>query len=74
MEGDEACLVCGGPPRAPTLESVLDGFESKSEAQQLRGLSFQGLEWLNDYVGVTEEEEVMALGAYNGYSGFKLEA
>jgi hypothetical protein len=66
MEGDEMCVVCGGPPEAPN--------EDAPEWDEcLRALSPESLEWLNHYVGITEAEELIPLNGYEHYSSFAID-
>lgn len=56
------CVVCCGSPKAPD-EDCPEWDES------LRGES--QLDWLNHYVGIIKDEDLIPLGAYLNYSNFE---
>lgn len=60
------CLICCGPPKAPD-EDCPEWDES------LRALPAESLEWLNHYVGITNTEELIPLGAYLNFSNFAID-
>lgn len=68
-------MVCGGPLCAPLLETHLlyGGFQSEADADCLRAQNLEGLEWLDDRMGITEKEELLSLGQDGGYGSFDLD-
>jgi hypothetical protein len=71
-EWEEMCVVCGGPLEAPIMEDdLLHKQTSEPEATCLRAQSFEGLEWLDDRLGLTASEERVPLGCYSGYGSFE---
>jgi hypothetical protein len=67
------CVVCGGPLAAPNMEYLFHEQISEAEATCLRAQSFEGLEWLDDRLGITASEEriPLDLGGCSGYGIFE---
>lgn len=63
MEGDEMCVVCCGPPKAPT-EDLLNWDEA---------LRDESLDWLNHFVGITKDEDLIPLDVYLDFSNFAIQ-
>lgn len=70
---DEMCVVCGGALCAPDEEDLLYEDQPEAEATFLRAQSLEGVEWLDDKIGITEKGERLTLGHYGGYGYFDLD-